>query len=141
MSMFGFLRSRHWVIGRRMALLALVVILGVRNYGDTLSSWLFPSDPQRDVVVIKAEFRPEFGDKPAWIIGLRNNSRKTTYNQIELEATYMDDKGKVIETDKLVVRQKLTPGHEQTIASTDHKSRPGAATGMLKVVGAGSEKP
>jgi hypothetical protein len=141
MSMFGFLRSRHWVIGRRMALIALVVILGLRNYGDTLSSWLRPSDPQRDVEVTKAEFRPEFGEKPAWIIGLRNISSKATYNQIELEATYMDDKGKVIETDKLVVRQKLPPGHEQTIASTDHKSRPGARTGTLRVVGAGSEKP
>jgi hypothetical protein len=141
MSMFGFLRSRYWVIGRRVALIALVVILGIRNYGDTLSSWLRPSNPQRDVVVIKAEFRPEFGEKPAWIIGLRNISSKTTYDQIEIEATYMDDKGKVMETDKLVVRQKLTPGHEQTIASTDHKSRPGARTGTLRVVGARSEKP
>jgi len=139
--MFGFLRSRPWIIGRRMALVALVMILAIRNYGDTLSSWLRPSNPQRDVAVIKAEFRPEFGEKPAWIIGLKNNSSKTAYDQIELEATYIDDKGKVIETDNLVVKQKLPPGHEQTIASTDHKSRPGATTGTLKVVGARSEKP
>ena len=97
--MLGFLRSRQWVLGRRLALIALVVFLAIRNYGDTLSSWLSPSDPQRDVVVTKAEFRPEFGEKPAWIIALKNESRKTTYDQIELEATYMDSQGKVTETD------------------------------------------
>jgi hypothetical protein len=139
--MFGFLRSRQWVIGRRLALIALVVFLGLRNYGDTLSSWLSPSNPQRDVVVTKAEFRPDFGEKPAWIIALKNESRKTTYDQIELEATYMDNQGKVTETDKLVFKQKLIPGKEQTIASTDNKPRPGATSGTLRVVAARSVKP
>jgi len=141
MSMFGFLRSRQWVVGRRIALVALVVILFLRNYGDTFSSWLRPADPQRDVVIIKSEFRPEFGEKPAWIIGLRNDSSKATYDQIELEATYRDDQGKVLETDKLVVRQKLAPGNEQTIASTDFKPRLGATNGTLRVLGARSTNP
>jgi hypothetical protein len=139
--MFGFLRSRQWVIGRRMALVALVVILFLRNYGDTLSSWLRAPDPQRELVITKSEFRPEFGEKPAWIISLRNDSRRATYDQIELEATYRDDQGKVLETDKLVVRQKLTPGNEQTVASTDFKPRQGATNGTLRVLGARSTTP
>jgi hypothetical protein len=141
MNMFGFLRSRHWVLGRRMALVALVVVIFIRNYGGTLSSRLRPSDPQRDVVITKSEFRPDLGEKPGWIIELRNDSSKTAYDQIELEATYMDEKGKVLETDKLVVKQKLIPGHEQTIASFDSKPRPDATNGTLKVLGARSAKP
>jgi hypothetical protein len=141
MSKLGFLCSRQWVVARRIVLVALVVFLAIRNYGDTLSSWLRPSDPQRDIVVIQSEFRPELGEKPAWIIGLRNNSSKTTYDQVELEATYMDNKGQVLQTDKLVFKQKLTPGHEQTIASTDHEPRPGATAGTVRVVGARSAKP
>jgi hypothetical protein len=139
MSTFGFLRSRYWVLGRRLALVALVVILGIRNYGK---SWLHTvADPQRDIVIIKSEFRPDLGEKPGWIIGLRNDSSRTTYDQIELEATYLDDMGKVLETDKLVVRQKLIPGHEQTIASMDFKPRLGATSGTLRVVSARSTNP
>jgi hypothetical protein len=141
MSKFEFLRSRQWVVARRIILVALVVFLGIRNYGDTLSSWIRPSDPQRDIVVIQSEFRPEFGEKPGWIIGLRNTSSRTTYDQVELEATYMDDEGKVLHTDRLVFKPKLMPGNEQTIASTDNEPRPGAATGTLRVVGARSVKP
>ena len=66
---------------------------------------------------------------------------KATYDQIELEATYRDDQGKVLETDKLVVRQKLAPGNEQTIASTDFKPRLGATNGTLRVLGARSTNP
>ena len=77
----------------------------------------------------------------AWIIGLRNESGSTTYEQIELEATYKDHEGKVLETDKLVVRQKLVPGDEQLVASIDFKSRPGATTGTLRVVSAKSVTP
>ena len=142
MSAFSFLRSRQWVIGRRLALVALVLILGIRNYSDTISSWFRGPDREHDVVITKSEFRPDLGEaKPAWIIGLRNESGKTTYDQIELEATYKDHEGKVLETDKLVVRQKLVPGDEQMIASIDFKSRPGATTGTLRVVGAKSVSP
>jgi hypothetical protein len=141
MNTFGFLRSRQWVMGRRMALVALVIILGIRNYGDTLTSWLRAADPQRDVVIVKSEFRPDLGEKPGWIIELRNDSSKVAYDQIELEATYKDDEGKVLETDKLVVKLKLIPGNEQTIATTDFKPRLGATNGTLRVLGARSTKP
>ena len=63
------------------------------------------------------------GSKPAWIIGFRNNSNKFTYDQIQLEATYMDDQGKVLEQDKLIVQQKLPPGDEKLIGSVDFKNR------------------
>ena len=76
------------------------------------------------------------GAKPGWIIGFRNNSKNFTYDQIQLEATYFDDQGKVLETDKLVVRQKLPPGDEKLIGSSDIKSRGTAKSGTLKVLGA-----
>ena len=125
----GFLRSRQWRIGRRLALIALVVILAIRNYGDTLSSWLQGSDERQDVFITKSEFRPDLGDvKPAWIIGLKNESDKTAYEQIELEATYKDAEGNVLEVDKFVVRQKLLPGNEKLTASPDTNRRPRATT-------------
>jgi hypothetical protein len=78
--------------------------------------------------------------KPAWIIGFRNTSSRYTYDKIQLEATYMDDRGKVLETDKLVVSQKLPPGDEKLIGSTDFKSRGDATMGTLRVVGAQSAR-
>jgi hypothetical protein len=138
----GFLRSRQWIIARRLALIALVVIIGIRNYGDTMSSWLQGSDEEQDVIITKSEFRPDLGDvKPAWIIGLKNESDETAYEHIELEATYKDAEGNVLEVDKFVVRQKLLPGNEKLIASTDIKNRPRATTGTLRVVGAKSVTP
>jgi len=142
MNVFGFLRTRQWIWGRRLALIAIILILGIRNYGSTFSSWLRGTDRENDVVITQSEFRPDLGQaKPAWIIGLRNESSRYTYNQVELEATYTDQTGKILETDKMVVRQKLVPGEEQLIASTDIKSRPGATAGTLKVLGATSVKP
>jgi hypothetical protein len=126
-------------MGRRLALVALVLILASRNYGDTVFSWFQKADGARDVVVTKSEFRPDIGDeKPGWIIGLKNQSGRTTYEQIELEATYKDQAGNTLETDKMVVKQKLVPGDEQVVASNDFKSRPGAITGTLRVVAAKS---
>jgi hypothetical protein len=88
------------------------------------------------------EFRPDIeSTHPAWVIGLRNQGRRATYDQIELEAVYRDKDGKVLETDKLLVRQKLGPGEEQLIASTDIKTRPGAVSGSLKVLGASQVQP
>ena len=136
------LRTPQWVWGRRIALVILVIILALRNYGPTLSSWLKGRDHEHDVVITKSEFRPDLGQaKPAWIIGLRNTSNRYTYDQIELEATYKDSSGKLLETDNMIVRHKLVPGDEQVIASTDIKSRPGATTGTLRVLGATSVKP
>lgn len=142
MNILGFLRTRQWVYIRRLVLVVAIVILGLRNYSNTLSSWLRGPDHEHDIVLTQAEFRPDIGEtKPAWIIGLRNASARYTYDQIELEATYIDETGKVLETDRLIVRQKFVPGEEQLIASTDVKSRPGATSGTLKVLSATSVEP
>ena len=130
-------RTRQWVLGRRVALIVIILILALRNYGDSLSSWFRGSTDEQDVVITQAEFRPDLRDgKPAWIIRLKNQSGGATYNRFELEATYKDDSGKLLEVDKMVLRQKLGPGEEQVVASPDFKARPGATTGTLKVLSA-----
>jgi len=135
--MLQFLRSRQWIIARRLILVAIIVILGIRQYGNSLVTMLRRPNPARDLVITRAEFRPELpGAKPAWIIGFRNESEKFTYDQIQLEATYLDDQGKVLERDKLVVQQKVPPGDEKLIGSVDFKSRGPAKTGTLRVLGA-----
>ena len=126
-------------MGRRIAMVLLIVFLGFRSYGGYISSRLQRANGARDVVLTKYEFRPELPNaKPAWVIGFRNASGRFTYDSIQLEATYMDASGKVLQKDTLVVRQKLIPGDEQLIASTDIKDRPGATTGTLRVLGAES---
>ena len=135
--MLDFLRSRQWIVARRLVLIAIIVVLGIRQYGPRLVTVLRRPNPTQDIVLTRTEFRPELpGTKPGWIIGFRNNSDKFTYDQIQLEATYMDDQGKVLETDKLVVKQKLPPGDEKLIGSADFKSRGAAKSGTLKVTGA-----
>ena len=135
--MLEFLRSRQWIIGRRLLLVGIIVFLGIRQYGGNLVGLLSRANPARDIEITHAEFRPELpGSRPAWIIGFRNTSSIFTYDQIQLEATYMDDRGKVLERDKLVVSQKLPPGDEKLIGSSDVKSRGTATTGTLKVLGA-----
>ena len=135
--MLQFLRSREWVIARRLVLIGIILFLGIRQYGDSLVSLLRRPNAPRDIVITHSEFRPELGGaKPAWIIGFRNNSDKFTYDQIQLEATYFDDKGNVLERDKLAVRQKLPPKDEQLVASVDFKSRGAATRGSLRVVAA-----
>jgi hypothetical protein len=139
--MLQFLRSRQWIVARRFLLIGIILVVGVRQYGNSLVTLLRRPNPARDIVITRAEFRPELpGAKPAWIIGFRNGSEKFTYDQIQLEATYMDDTGKVLERDKLVVRQKLPPGDEKLIGSVDFKSRGAAKSGSLKVVGADQVK-
>ena len=71
-----------------------------------------------------------------WIIGFHNNSSKYTYDQIQVAATYLDGEGKIVDRDKLVIRQKLPPGDEKLIGSVDFKSRGTAIRGSLTVVGA-----
>ena len=135
--MLEFLRSRQWIAARRLFLVGIILVLGIRQYGSGLVTMLRRPNPPRDIAITRVEFRPELaGSKPAWIIGFRNNSNRFTYDQIQLEATYMDDQGKVLETDKLVVRQKLPPGDEKLIGSVDFKSRGTAKSGALKVLGA-----
>jgi hypothetical protein len=113
------------------------LVLGYRQYGDAIVSRIRGPHPDRDITITRAEFRPELpGAKPAWIIGFRNDSNRFTYDQIQLRATYLDDKGAVLETDTLVVKQKLPPGDEQIIGSVDFKSRGAATRGTLTVVDA-----
>jgi hypothetical protein len=137
MSLSRLFQNRHWIMGRRLAMVLLIVFLGYRSYGGYISSRFQRANGARDVVLTRYEFRPGLPDaKPAWIIGVRNASGRFTYDSIQLEATYMNESGKVLQKDTLVVRQKLVPGDEQLIASTDIKDRPGATTGTLKVLGA-----
>jgi hypothetical protein len=132
-----FLRSRQWVLGRRLVLVGIIILLGIRQYGGNIARMLMRPDPVKDIVVTHAEFRPELpGAKPAWIIGLHNNSNKYTYDQIQVAATYLDDQGKIVDKDKLVIRQKLPPGDEKLIGSVDFKSRGAATRGSLTVTGA-----
>jgi len=139
--MFQFLQSRQWILARRLLLLGIIVFLGIRQYGSSLVTMLRRPNPPRDIVLTHAEFRPELpGAKPAWIIGFRNNSEKFTYDQIQLDATYMDEQGKVLESDKLIVKQKLPPGDEKLIGSVDFKDRGAAKSGTLKVIGAETVK-
>jgi hypothetical protein len=135
--MLEFLRSRQWIVARRLFLVGIIIVLGIRQYGSSIVGMLRRPDPGRDIVITRAEFRPELpGAKPGWIIGFRNNSDKFTYDQIQLEATYLDEQGKVLETDKLVVSQKLPPHDEKLIGSSDFKSRGAARSGTLRVTGA-----
>ena len=139
MSLFSVLQNRRWIMGRRIAMVLLIVFLGFRSYGGYIASRFQRANGARDVVLTRYEFRPELPTaKPAWIIGFRNASGRFTYDSIQLEATYMDGTGKVLQKDTLVVRQKLIPGGEQLIASTDIKDRPGATTGTLRVLAAES---
>jgi len=135
--MLDFLNSRQWIFARRLVLVAILLVVAIRQYGSGFVTMLQRPNPPRDIAITHVEFRPELsGSKPAWIIGFRNNSNKFTYDQIQLEATYMDEQGKPLETDKLVVHQKLPPGDEKLIGSVDFKSRGSATSGTLKVVGA-----
>ncbi|PYS55911.1 MAG: hypothetical protein DMG13_01585 [Acidobacteria bacterium] len=135
--MLGFLGSREWVMARRLILVVILLFLGYRTYGDAIISRLRGPNPKRDITITRAEFHPELpGAKPAWIIGFRNNSNRFTYDQIQLQATYMDAQGAVLETDKLTVKQKLPPGNEKIIGSVDFKTRGAATRGSLVVLGA-----
>ena len=135
--MLEFLRTRQWIVARRTVLVGIVLIVAYRTYGDAIVSRLRGPNGQRDITITHAEFRPELpGAKPAWIIGFRNNSNRFTYDQIQLEATYADANGSVLEKDKLVVKQKIQPGDEKLIASVDFKSRGAAQSGTLTVLAA-----
>ena len=139
--MLQFLRSRQWIIARRLLLVGIILVLGIRQYGSGLMTLVRRPNPTRDIVITRAEFRPELpGTKPAWIIGFRNNSDKFTYDQIQLEATYVDEQGKILDRDKLVVKQKLPPRDEKLIGSVDFKSRGTATRGNLTVTGAATVK-
>jgi len=132
-----FLRSRQWVLARRLLLVGIILFLGIRQYGGRVTMLLSRPNPERDIVITHTEFRPELpGARPAWIIGIHNNSTKYTYDQIQVAATYIDEQGKVVDSDRLIIRQKLSPGDEKLIGSTDLKNRGSAKRGTLRVTGA-----
>lgn len=135
--MLQFLHTRQWIIGRRLFLVGLILILAWRQYGGAIFSRFGGPAPENDIVITRAEFRPELpGAKPAWIIGFRNDSTRFTYDQIQLRASYFDDAGTLLETDTLIVKQNLPPGNEELVGSIDFKSRGAATRGTLTVIGA-----
>jgi hypothetical protein len=141
MSILHFFRTREWVTIRRFVLIGLIVFLAYRTWGSSLLAPLQSANAARDLVITKAEFRPDVpGSKPAWIIGIRNNSSRFGYDLIQVEATYIDKGGAVLEKDTMTLRQKLVPGQEEVIGSTDYRERPGAMNGTLKVIKADTLK-
>ena len=136
MSMFQFFRTREWLIARRIILVGIILFLAYRTWGKSLLNQFHSTSSANNVIITKSEFRPEIpGTKPAWIIGLRNNS-KFTYDTFKLEATYLDQKGAILQKDTMTLKQKLVPGQEEVIGSTDIKERPGAINGTLKILDA-----
>jgi hypothetical protein len=132
-----FPRTRYWFIGRRVALIFIAVIVGYRSYGDTVANWFRGPDPSMDIVITQSEFLPApDGDRPLWFIGLRNESASTTYDQIVMEATYMDALGATTEVDRIIVSQRLGPGEQQDIGSLDRIRRDRATTGTLRILDA-----
>ena len=135
--MLQFFRTSQWALTRRIILVIIVIVVAYRTYGGGLQSFFSRPDPQRDIVVTKSEFRTDISnEKPAWIIGFRNSSRKFTYDNIELQANYFDKDGRFLSKDTLVVSQKLDPLQEKTIASPDPKQRDNAIQGSLTVIAA-----
>ena len=137
MSVLQFFRTREWVFIRRLVLIGLVVFLGIRTWGSYLLMPFQSANASRDILITKSEFRPDIpGAKPAWIIGIRNNSSRFGYEEIQLEATYLDASGAVLQKDSMTLHQKLVPGQEEVIGSTDIHERPGATNGRLRIVSA-----
>jgi hypothetical protein len=122
---------------RRLVLIGLILFLAYRTWGGNLLTLFQSANASRDIVITKSEFRPDVpGSKPAWIIGIRNNSGRFGYEQIQLEATYLDASGAILQKDTMTLRQKLVPGQEEVIGSTDIHERPGATSGQLKILSA-----
>jgi hypothetical protein len=48
----------------------------------------------------------------------------------------LDASGAVLQKDTMTLHQKLVPGQEEVIGSTDIRERPGATNGQLKIVSA-----
>jgi hypothetical protein len=135
--MLDFLKTAQWALIRRIILVIIVIVVAFRTYGGGLTSLFSGPDPQRDIVVTKTEFRTDIStEKPVWIIGFRNSSRKFTYDTIELQSNYFDKDGKFLSKDTLVVSQRLDPLQEKTIASPDPKQRENATQGSLTVIAA-----
>ena len=141
--MLNFLRTRQWVIVRRLLLLAVILFLAYRNYGDRIVSWMQSgNEAQQDIVLTKAEFHSSPpGQRPAWILNLHNTSTEHTYDRIQLEATYADTEGRVLQKDTLIVNQVLRPGEQRLVASVDSRERGAAVNGYVTVLNAQRVEP
>jgi len=137
MNLLGFFRTREWIITRRLVLVGLVLVLGYRTWGSYLLAPLQSPNAGRDIAITKIEFRPDLpGAKPAWIIGLRNNSSRFSYHHIKVQAKYLDKSGTTLQVDNMTLQQKLIPGQEEVIGTTDIRERPGASNGTMTVIDA-----
>src|SRR5215469_12291052 len=135
--MLEFLRTRQWVIARRVVLVAIVLLLALNRYGGGLVSLLYRPDPKHDIEITRSEFRADIpAARPVWIIGFRNTSRRFAYDSIQLQADYFDNNGTFLQRDKLVVHQRLDPLEEKSVASPDFRDRPNATRGTLTVLDA-----
>jgi hypothetical protein len=132
-----FFRSRGWIISRRIVLVLIVLVVAYRNYGSAVTGWFENPGPETEIVITHTEFRTDLeGDsRPAWFIGLQNQSDDTSYDNIVLEATYSDGEN-VLERDRIVIEQRLSPGQEKLIGSRDATVREGATMGSLRVISA-----
>jgi hypothetical protein len=132
----SFFRSRTWIIARRSVLVLILAVVIYRNYGPSINGWFDAPGPSELIRITQMEFRRDADDEPpAWFIGLENQSRDTTYENIVLEATYSDGEV-VLSRDELVVDQRLLPGQEALIGSRDSEMRDGATEGWVRVIGA-----
>jgi hypothetical protein len=132
-----FLYSRYWVIGRRVALIGVAIVVGYQSYGETISGWFREPSPAEELIVTHSEFRADMGgERPFWIIHIQNISSGRTYDQILMEATYLDDEGTVTETDRILITQRVGPGEKKEVASSDARPRGAATRGTLKVLDA-----
>ena len=135
--MFEFLKTRQWIVARRVILVVIVLVVALNRYGGGLVSLLYRPNPKHDIEITRTEFRADIpAARPVWIIGFRNTSRHFTYDSIQLEATYFDKDGTFLQRDKLVVHQRLDPMEEKSIASPDFRERPNASRGTLSVLDA-----
>ena len=120
-----------------MALILIAVIVAYRSYGDSVTQWFRGPNPSTDIVITQSELRPApDGERPLWLIGLRNDNTATTYDQILMEATYMDAVGVTTDIDRIIVSQRLGPGEQQDIGSRDRIPRDRATTGTLRILDA-----
>src|SRR5215813_7524768 len=135
--MFEFLKTRQWIVTRRVILVVIVLAVALNRYGGGLATLLYRPNPKKDIEITRTEFRADIpAARPVWIIGFRNTSRRYTYDVIQLEADYFDKDGALLQKDKLVVHQRLDPLEEKSIASPDFKERPNATRGTLTVLDA-----
>ena len=125
----------YWV--GRAGLVIAVIVLGYRSYWDSIVGFIGGPDPTQDIVITYSEFIPQGnGNEPLWIIRLRNNSSDTTYDEIVLNATYMNNRNEIVETDQIIIKQRLNPKNEEEIPSRDPKIRDTAATAKIEILDA-----